>query len=193
MGRLPQDRVAKAMQVLSQNPKPFTSFCFRCVKPAYGNINDAFSGRGSLTAAGRFHAKGEFLIVYASATLEGAVWEYTNTARNAGINVAELLPTLTLSAHLRLSSVLDLTETAARLALGVTIKELRDGAWNLSGQEALTQRIGRLGYQAGFEAIIAPSGSGHPNINLLLQNKSPSSVVEIVNENELPKKDLSFQ
>ena len=48
MRQIPQSRLKKAMQALARNAKPFTGFCFRCMKPKYGNIRDAFSGEGSL-------------------------------------------------------------------------------------------------------------------------------------------------
>lgn len=179
-------QLTRAIARLAARPASYDGYCYRVNKPRYGNRRDAFSGEGSRYASGRFNAQRAFLIVYTSCSFEGASWEFTHTARSSGVDLASLLPISTLSGRAQFSQVLDLTNRAARRALGVTLADLRSQDWVNSQDEALTQTIGRLAFDAGFEAILAPSAAGSPNLNILPANILPGSVLEIINENELP-------
>lgn len=175
-----------ALQVLVLSAVSYQGRVFRILTPLYANKRDALSGLGSLPASGRFHAKGAFLIAYTGCTLPQAEWEYSHTARNAGITREESLPLTTLSADAHLSKVLDLTNRAVRRRLKVTQKELSQKAWQASSSETLTQAIGRLAHQHGFEAILTPSAGFGNNLNLLPQNYLPDSFVRIIHEDRLP-------
>lgn len=174
------------MASLAARPATHDGYCYRATKPRFGNARDALSGQGSQYAAGRYHAQGAFLIVYSSGTPEGAIWEFTHTARVSSLYVADLMPITMLSARVRLISVLDLIDPAVRHALGVTAADLQSADWVTSRDEALTQTIGRLAFEAGFEAILVPSDGGSPNLNIMLTNLLPGSTLQIINENELP-------
>ncbi len=180
------DRLARAVTKLASHAEAFSGYCFRCVKPQYSSGLNAFSGAGSQKASGRFHVKGRFIIVYTSTDLQTAGWEYLNTAASIGIDTASLLPYIAISAEAKFSRVLNLTHPAVRRTLGVTLVELRTSAWNAASQETKTQLIGRLAYEAGFEAILAPSAGGGRNLNILRQNLQAASSVKIVNEDLLP-------
>lgn len=180
------DQLMRAITRLATRPALFDGYCFRVTKPRFGNRCDAFSGAGSLYASGRFNVQGKFLVVYTSCSFEGANWEYTHTARSSNVDLASLLPISTLSVRVQLSKVLDLTSQRVRRALRITLADLRSQDWVSSPDEALTQAIGRLAFEAGFEAILVPSAAGSPNLNILPANLLPGSVLEIVNESELP-------
>jgi len=147
---------------------------------------DALSGEGSRRASGRFHMKGAFLIAYTGCTLPQAEWEYSNISRNSGITREDSLPLTTLSADVNFTKVLDLTDRAVRRHLNVTKQDLSQSAWGTSPDETLTQAIGRLAYQHGFEAIITPSAGPGNNLNILPQNLLPGSFAHIINEDRLP-------
>lgn len=71
----------------------------------------------------------------------------------------------------KLTKVLDLTDPDVRLAIGVTEPDLKV-EWEdvkRAGDEAITQSIGRLAREAGFEAIIVPSAR-HSGNNLVILN-----------------------
>lgn len=155
------------------------------MQPKYGNSLDAFSGEGSREASGRFHGKGQFVIVYTSTDLKTAEWEYSNTARSSGFNITSLLPYIIIGANVTLSKVLDLSDASVRKRLGVTLAEIRGVEWDTSFDETVTQVIGRLAYETKFEAILAPSRGGGLNLNILRQNLLPDSSIEIINEDKL--------
>lgn len=167
-------------------PAAFSGCCIRCMQPKYGNRLDAFSGEGSREASGRFHGKGELVIVYTSTDLKTAEWEYSNTARSSGLNITSLLPYIIIGADVTLSKVLDLSDALVRERLGVTLAEVRSVRWDASSDQTLTQIIGRLAYEAKFEAILAPSRGGGLNLNIFRQNLLPDSSIEIINEDKLP-------
>ncbi len=179
-------RLAVTITHLTANAEEFTGHCFRCVKPVYSSSLDAFSGEGTLKTSGRFHVIGKVLVVYTSTDLKTAEWEYTNTARSRGFDSAHLLPYTAISANVKLSKVLNLSNSAVRKMLKVTLKELRGAPWDSSATETLTQVIGRLAYEAGFEAILAPSGGGGQNLNVFRQNLLTGSLLQIINADELP-------
>ena len=162
-----------ALRSLTLSPTSYLSKVFRIVIPLYANKVDALSGQGSRGASGRFHVKGAFLISYTGCTLRQAEWEYAHTARNNAITREDSLPLITLSADVALSKVLDLTDRVVRRQLKVTKKELSQGIWNASSGETLTQVIGRLAHQQGFEAILTPSAGPGNNLNLLPPPPTP--------------------
>ncbi len=176
----------RRMQRLVASERAFEGTCFRCLSPRYANVRDAISGEGSRYAAGRFHVKGAFLIVYTACSLDLALWEYTHTARSRGFDVAQLLPVMLLSLEVKLTRVLDLTDAATRRALKINLPTVRMGSWEISEGESATQQIGRLASEAGFEAILAPSAGKRNNLNVLPANLSPDSIFRIINEQELP-------
>ena len=185
MDQVQTDRLTRAMTRLYGRAEAFSGYCFRCVKPYYSSALDAFSGAGSQKVSGRFHVKGKFVIIYTGTDLKTAQWEYLNTAASVGFDTAHLLPYTAISAEVHLSRVLDLTNPSVRRALSVTLTDLRASVWSGSLQETLTQLVGRLAYQTGFEAILAPSAGGGKNLNILRQNLQAASFVKIVNENQL--------
>ncbi len=175
-----------ALQVLALRDDPHMGKVFRIMTPLYANKVDALSGEGSRRASGRFHVKGTFLIAYTGCTLPQAEWEYSNTSRNSGIAREDSLPVTTLSADVNFTKVLDLTDRAVRRQLKVTKQDLSQSTWGASPDETLTQILGRLAHQHGFEAIITPSAGPGNNLNILPQNRLPGSFVHIINEDRLP-------
>jgi RES domain-containing protein len=95
--------------------------------------------------------------------------------------------------NLQLQRVLDLSSPAALKALGVTRKELAAVDWEVemdAGNEALTQAIGRLAFDAKLEGIIVPSSrtEGGKNLVLFPGRRLAGSSWKIVGARELPKK-----
>ena len=179
-------QLGSALQALALRDHPYAGKVFRIMTPLYANKVDALSGEGSRRASGRFHVKGAFLIAYTGCILPQAEWEYSNTSRNSGITREDSLPLTTLSADVNFNKVLDLTDRAVRRQLKVTKQDLSKSAWGISPIETLTQVIGRLAHQHGFEAIITPSSGPGNNLNILPQNLLPGSFVHIINEDRLP-------
>ena len=186
MDQAQADRLARDMVKNFGRAEAFSGYCFRYVTPKYSSSLDAFSGAGSLKVSGRFHVKGNFVIVYTSTELKTAEWEYFHTARSAGIDTTFLLPCTVISATVKLSRVLNLTDAKVRRVLKVTLKELCGSTWDGSLKETLTQAIGRFAYEAGFEAVLVPSVGGGQNLNIFRQNLLAASSLEIINADKLP-------
>ena len=186
MDRLRINRLAHSMTDLAARAEAFSGNCFRCVKPKYSSSLDAFSGEGSRKASGRFHVRGKFVVVYTSVNLRTAEWEYFNTARSMGIDSAFLLPFTAIGANAQLAKVLNLNNPDVLRAMEVTLDEICGLKWDGSSEETLTQLIGRLAYEAGFEAILAPSAGGGQNLIIFCHNLLAGSRIEIINEDDLP-------
>ena len=163
-----------------RSPTAFNASVFRICTPVFANVRDAISGNGAYFAAGRYHAKSAFRIVYTATSIEQAWAEYFGTTLRAGMAAKDLLPVTVFAIEARLSRVLDLTDKAVRKAMGVTLVSLLEGNW------AVPQRIGQSAFDAGFEALLVPSKSGAPNLDVLVNNILPGSTFEILNVNKLP-------
>jgi RES domain-containing protein len=74
------------------------------------------------------------------------------------------LPRTIIGIKIKLSRVLDLTNSAVRKRLGIEKKLLIQMGWEYEqevlNQEAVTQVIGRLARDVGFEGILVPSAHG---------------------------------
>lgn len=82
--------------------------------------------------------------------------------------------------------MLKLTNPPILRAIGVSRQELQAAAWQNSSQETLTQAIGRLAYETGFIAILAPSAGRGRNLNVMPDRMTARDVFEIKNVDRLP-------
>ena len=176
-----------AITEIAAKPETFTGYCFRCVSPRYSHQDDIFSGKGSRHTSGRYHRMFAFSIVYTACSPELALWESTNTARSGGIQVAKLLPMVLVGAEVNMSVVLNLTDATVRRTLKVTKRSIVDCSWSTATNETLTQLIGRIAFECGFEAILAPSAGPGINLNIIRDNIRPTSRLIILNPDKLPR------
>jgi hypothetical protein len=101
------------------------------------------------------------------------------------------MPRVTVSVRVRLVRVLDLTDGPTRSALRVSARRMLDKPWReeqAAGREALTQAIGRLAHELGWEGLLVPSAARKRGVNIILfpDNFARGSTFEIVNVGELP-------
>lgn len=115
-----------------------------------------------------------------------AEWEFFHTARSRGLPKEDLYPITTLVITTNLEGVLKLTNPPILRAIGVSRQELQAAAWQNSSQETLTQAIGRLAYETGFIAILAPSAGRGRNLNVMPDRMTARDVFEINNVDRLP-------
>lgn len=115
-----------------------------------------------------------------------AEWEFFHTARSRGLPKEDLYPITTLVITTNLEGVLKLTNPPILRAIGVSRQELQAAAWQNSSQETLTQAIGRLAYETGFIAILAPSAGRGRNLNVMPDRMTARDVFEIKNVDQLP-------
>ena len=127
----------------------------------YANEDDFLSGRGAAKYGGRWNRRG-LRAVYASLDIITATYEAYHGFLDYGFSLSAIRPRVTAGALARLGTVLDLTDSAIRRRIGFTLGELLDEDWEAiqaSGKESWTQALGRGCREAGFEAIVVPSGS----------------------------------
>ena len=144
--------------------KPVSLFkiFFRLVPLKY--TNDILNPQGNDKGGGRYNPPGEFTVLY--------LGESENVCK-AEINARtdpDLLPSQKILGKIEISleKVLDLTDDTILKILGLKKRDLmykkNENGWNL------TQKIARLAYQIGVEAILVPSATGKGN-NLAVFDK----------------------
>jgi len=170
-----------------QNPSAYQGVCYRNVRPKRaGNL---LSSPGSLVSGGRYNFKGLFEVLYLSCDVHTCVEETTRSLTQNAFDVAKTLPRLLVSIEVKLSKVLDFTDSRVRRDLGITKKVLTETDW-ASLQEAevetITQAIGRLTRDVGFEAIFVPSATrlGN-NLDVFPDNLLSDSILKVANEEEI--------
>jgi RES domain-containing protein len=103
------------------------------------------------------------------------------------------MPRVIVSLEARLARVLNLTDSTIRRILGVSRRRLLDEPWREKqkmGREALTQAIGRLGFDAEWEGLLVPSAARRGGINLIVfpaNLDAPASWLRITNKAELSR------
>lgn len=125
-----------------------------------------------------------------SCDVHTCVEEAIRATQAAVIDVADELPKTTVAVDVELLQVLDLTDGEIRQAVGISHSVLTRTDWKsiqANGEEAITQVIGRLVKEAGFEAMLVPSSvwKHGRNLDIFPDNLLPSSEVSIVNKQEL--------
>jgi RES domain-containing protein len=171
----------------------FAEKLIRVASMDYANRDDLLSGEGSVKYGGRYNPKGGFRAIYGSLELDTATAELLAHYRQQGRPdpEADVFPFVAVSLEAEVERLLDLTDTAIRRALKVSLKDLV-GDWQNTqdlGQEALTQAIGRLARAAGYQGLLAPSAAkpGGRNVALFRDNV-PKSQLRIIRKHKLPKK-----
>jgi RES domain-containing protein len=159
----------------------------------YANKEDLVTGEGSFKYGGRYNPQGGFRAIYGSMDLDTATAELLAHHRRQGRPdpEADVFPVVAVSLQAEVERLLDLTDALVRRALKVGLKDLV-GDWqdaqNL-GQEALTQAIGRLAREAGYQGLLAPSAAKPGGRNLILfRDKVTKRRLWIIRQNKLPKK-----
>jgi RES domain-containing protein len=170
----------------------FNGVCFRVVSQRYATQHNACSTQGSVIAGGRFNFKNTFGVLYLSLDPHTCLDEKTHAAAQISLDaVAKLLPVTTISIEVKISRVLDLTDSHLRKTLGISKKILTDTDWEhiqeVLQREAITQSIGRFARDANFEAILVPSGvSRGKNLDIFPDRLLSTSFLTLVNPAELP-------
>ena len=81
------------------------------------------------------------------------------------------MPRVTVSVRVRLARILDFTDGKTRAALRVSMRRIVDEPWReeqKSGREALTQALGRIGHELGWEAFLVQSAAMSGGVNLII-------------------------
>lgn len=177
---------------LTNNFTGYEGFCFRNVHPPFADKFGIRSAIGSLIVGGRFNFEGYFGALYLSETPLICLEETTKFTENslrispshAKKYSADSLPRMVVGFHVKCSKVLDLRDNTILGLIGVAEDEITGTDWQEeqgNGNEAITQIIGRLAKDAGFEAILAPSARCiGTNIIVFGENLFDSSSVQVI-------------
>ncbi len=181
------------MQEAARSAVPFSGICFRNVAQRFATRHSILSTDGSLLAGGRYNFRGTYPVLYLACDIHTCVEETTKSFAQSGSAVSQALPRTIVGVEVSLSDVLDLTDPAVRRRLDITRVSLTHTDWVTSqdvyGLEALTQKVGRLARDAGFEAILAPSAAlprTGKNLAILPDQLLSSSRIQVVNRDRLP-------
>jgi filamentous hemagglutinin len=185
------DRLRNALERCSSRAVRWSGVVYRSTTPRYANKDDLLTGVGSRSAGARWNPPRSFSAVYASLDPHTALDEVLAHFRHYGIPVESAMPRVTVSVRVQLGRVLDLTDGPTRSVLRVSARRMLDEPWReeqAAGREALTQAIGRLARELGWEGLLVPSAARRGGANLILfpDNLDRGSTLEIVNVGELP-------
>ncbi len=158
----------------------------------YANRRDLITGEGSQQFGGRYNPIG-IRAVYGSLDLTTAIAEYLAHSRRQGLPdvEADVFPLVVIRLEATLNECFDLTNLKVRRNLNITWRQITDEPWQDlqdHGQEALTQAIGRLVREAGFDGLLFPSAANKPSgKNLVLfPDKLSSDRLRILNKEKVP-------
>ena len=132
---------------------------------------------------GRFHVPGEFGAGYLALDPDTALRELAQRAARTAVPVESLLPRDLLTVHLRLTSVLDLTEAAVRAEWGL------DAAALQSDDYTACQEVAAAARRAGYEGIRYPSATGQgENVALFFDRLHPGSFARVEDRSSIHPK-----
>ena len=128
------------------------------------------SMRGALLHGARYNIRGYFGALYTSLSRETARLEMARY-----FTVPPLGGFVEASIALRLSRVLDLTNRKRLRRTGLAWERL------IEPRFLLTQELGRMAWESGWEALLAPSAADpqQPNLAVFMDNQRPPWRVEL--------------
>lgn len=186
------DRLARGLRRCQRLAVPWSGVAYRSASVRYANRDDFLTGAGARILGARWNSPESFATVYLSLTPETATTEALAHHRHFGLPVETALPRVLASVRVSLQRVLDLTDVRARRSLGVGRGTLLDEDWrgaNAGGTEAITQALGRLAWEAEWEALLVPSAAQPGGTNLIVfpgNLSPPESYLIIINREQLP-------
>jgi RES domain-containing protein len=187
-------RLRQALERCVLRAVRYSGVVYRSASPRYANKDDLLTGVGSKTAGARWNPPKSFPTVYSSLDPHTALDEVFAHFRYYKIPVESAMPRVTVSVRVRLGRVLDLADGKTRSALRVSKRRMLDEPWReeqKAGREALTQALGRLSHELGWEGLLVPSAARKEGMNLIVfpANLYQRGCLEIINVGDLPRRD----
>jgi RES domain-containing protein len=164
---------------------------YRSASPRYANKDDLLTGLGSKSAGARWNPPKSFATVYSSLDPHTALDEVLAHYRYFNIPIESAMPRVTVSVRVRLARVLDLNNGKTRSTLRVSERRMLEEPWRqvqAAGREALTQCVGRVGQELGWEGLLVPSAARRAAISLIVfpANLARRNALQIINVGDLP-------
>jgi RES domain-containing protein len=172
--------------------------CFRSVSQRFARQENIIPSMVTNKASGRFNIENTYDVLYLSCDEQTCRIETKNSAQARNFNVAKIKEPTIVELKVKLSKVLDLTDSDVLTAIGISKSALAETKSNLNHhsykKEQVSQTIGRLAKEAGFEAILFPSSvaSGN-NLAIFLDNLLSSSGISLVYIREPQGKGINYE
>ena len=128
----------------------YEGFAFRQQSPRH----DPLSGEGARIMGGRFNPPESFPVLYLCTTRGCAVAEFRRFASRHPIGAEGFLPRVLYEYDVAFASVLDLTDAQVLADFELEPEHLVDD------DRALTQQLGELAHQFGYQALLRESATG---------------------------------
>ncbi len=158
----PNPRYGELRAVLVAHPEwlvPWSGHFFRVQTLLFPTANDILSGAGAKQRGGRWNSPG-LAALYGCTTDTAALEEAKANDRYYGIETKT--PRLLVAINAKVGHLLDLTSPAIRRKLGINLPELAGEDWRKllqSGQESLSQTLGRAAASTGASGLLVRSAS----------------------------------
>ncbi len=165
------ERLFRIMAGLRRRAGGWSGFIYRSTTPEYANARDMLSGAGSRMYWGRWNAPESFAAVYGSLIPEAAMAECLAHHRHHAIPLNRAMPRVFVAVSVRLHRVLDFTDAPTLAAIGFSARSIAREDWrreNDTGDESLTQVLGRAAREARFEGLHVPSARVPNGENLVI-------------------------
>lgn len=181
----------RRMAPLLETELPLEGVVFRSVGLRYATGEDFLGGHGASLYGGRWNPPG-LRAVYASGSPITAVKEAYQSFLHYGFQPQTLKARVLVALRFHLHRVLDLQSAEVLMQLRVGPAALVAEGWQEAigkGEAVLTQDLGQLACELGWEALCVPSAQDPEGWNLVLfpQTLLPESWVEVVDKESLPR------
>lgn len=158
MAKLPlKGRIARELKYASK----WEGYCYRNVPLQFATPEGFISTQRTRERGGRYNFKGMFDALYLSCDPTTCLEESTRCSQTFGIDLAKRFPRAIKAFQVDLSKVLDLTNYPVRRRTGISRTTLIMTNWEeiqeKYNKQAITQKIGRLARDLGFEGLLVPS------------------------------------
>ena len=170
-GRIqPNPRFVEFEATIAGHPewlKPWAGTFFRFQSISFPEPKDVLSGRGAHDRGGRWNPPG-LATLYGSTTDTTALEESKANDRYYGVETKA--PRLLVAVAVEVIAMLDLTDSAIRRALGVTLKELAAEDWRKllqAGKGSASQALGRAAATNRASGLLVRSAAVPRGINVV--------------------------
>ncbi len=189
------DRLERAVGRVQSRAVSWDGVVYRSASPRYANGKEILTGLGSKLAGARWNSPKSFPTVYTSLDPHTALDEVLAHFRYYGLPIESAMPRVMVSVRVRLERILDVTDGPIRSSLRLSEKRLVSEPWRIkqdSGEEALTQALGRVAKESGLEGMLVPSAARRGGVNLIIlpDNLLPLSRLAIINVDQLQMRAL---
>lgn len=171
------DRILRAMK--GCRVAGWNGTAYRATSKKYAFGPELIDGVGSQKHGGRWNPPGGFRVVYASLDELTALYEVVGQYRGYNIPTSQARPRpqpqvrVITPIAFQLNSVLMVNDAEIQSLLGLRADRIKQEPWKRiqnSGQEAITQAVGRAAWTLRLEGLMAPSAEDPEGVNLAVFN-----------------------